>query len=95
MRALGSVLKNPDVRNLAVALEGISNILECGEQHFKNAQGENEFAIVMEQEGCLDKLEELQTHPNYNIYNQALKIIETHFNEEEDNGLLQALNTAG
>ena len=95
IKALGSILKMQDVRMLAVALEGLENTLACGEKHFKNENGENYFTILMEQEGCLDDLEELQQHQNHNIYTQALKIIETYFSDEqEDQHLIQVLNAA-
>jgi hypothetical protein len=32
---------------LAVALEGLDNILACGASHF-SASGENEFAVIVE-----------------------------------------------
>lgn len=53
---------------LAVALEGIDNILECGQKHFLDETGANRFADIMENEGCLDDLENLQTHQNHEIY---------------------------
>jgi hypothetical protein len=59
IRALGSVLQVKDVRMLAVALEGLDNTLHCGAQHYKSEEGENEFAILMEQDGLLDDLENL------------------------------------
>lgn len=65
IQALGEMLKCKDVRMLAVALEGFENILLCGQQHFMNEEGENMFAIQMEQAGCLDDLEQLQAHPNH------------------------------
>jgi importin subunit alpha-1 len=60
IKALGSVLAVKDVRMLAVALEGLDNTLNCGAQNYKNEEGENEFAILMEQDGLLDDLENLQ-----------------------------------
>ena len=59
IQALGEMFKCKDVRMLAVALEGIENILSCGQQNFMNEEGENMFAIQMEQAGCLDDLEQL------------------------------------
>ena len=67
---------------LAVALEGLENILSAGEKNFKTENGENYFAIVMETQGCIDDLEQLQQHPNHNIYQQALKIIYKYFSDE-------------
>lgn len=84
IRALGSILVVKDVRMLAVALEGLDNTLNCGQQHYLNAEGENEFAILMEQDGLLDELENLQQHPNHNIYSSALKIIDKHFSDEQE-----------
>jgi len=57
--ALSSILKVNDVRMLAVALEGLENTLNCGEKHFKDENGDNYFTILMEQNGCLDDLENL------------------------------------
>ena len=80
---------------LAVALEGLDNTLLCGEKNFVNDEGDNHFTILMEQEGCLDDLEELQQHPNHNIYESALKIIDKYFQDEQvDDPLIQALNNA-
>jgi hypothetical protein len=59
IKALGSILKQKDVRMLAVALEGLDNTLKCGEKHFVNEEGDNQFTILLEQEGALDDLEEL------------------------------------
>jgi len=44
---------------LAVALEGIDNILECGEKNFLDEEGENKFSQIMETDGCIDDLENL------------------------------------
>ena len=53
------MFKCKDVRMLAVALEGIENVLACCQANFLNEDGENMFAIQMEQAGCLDDLEQL------------------------------------
>lgn len=65
MKALGLVLKLNDVKMLAVALEGLENILKCGQLHFHDENGENKFAIQMEMDGSIDDLEQLQQHPNH------------------------------
>ena len=46
--------------------------------------GENEFAMILEVEGGIDKLEELQMHPNHQIYERALGILEKYFQEDEE-----------
>jgi len=79
IKALGGVLKVNDVRMLAVALEGLENTLKCGQENYTNQEGENVYSIILEQQGCLDDLENLQTHANHNIYTQALKIIDKYF----------------
>ena len=42
-----------------VMLEAIENILKCGDQHFRDNDGNNQFVIQMEVEGVIDHLEEL------------------------------------
>lgn len=79
IKALCSIFQLQDVKMLAVALEGIDNILDCGEKHFTNEQNENHFAMIMEQDNCLDDLEHLQTHQNHEIYEQVAKIVEKYF----------------
>lgn len=49
IQALGSILKVQDVRMLAVALEGLENVLSCGAKHYTNEAGENKFAIIFEE----------------------------------------------
>ena len=78
-------MKEP--RILAVALEGIENVLKAGGEHVK-VSGSNQFATILEQEGGLDKLEPLQMHPNHQIYERALKILEDYFTEENDGLML-------
>lgn len=93
INALGEMFKCKDVRMLAVALEGVENILACGQANFVNEEGDNRFAIHMEQAGCLDDLEALQAHPNHQIYKQALAIIEKYFADDENaNPLIQTIN---
>jgi len=41
---------------LEVTLEGLENVLSCGDQHF-NQGGNNLFALEFEREGGLDSLE--------------------------------------
>jgi len=41
IKALCSIFKMQDVKMLAVALEGIDNILGCGQTNFLNENGEN------------------------------------------------------
>lgn len=95
IRALGSVLNSNNVRVIAVALEGLENVLKTGQEHFRDPDtGDNRFGIVFETLGYLDVLEELQNHKNHQIYKSALKIIEKYFSDEEEDELIQMINTA-
>jgi importin subunit alpha-1 len=58
IKALLSVLSMKDARILAVALEGLENILKIGQEHYMIG-GENKFALKLEAEGGLDQLEPL------------------------------------
>jgi len=46
-------------RTLAVALEGLENILKSGQEHYAKAGVENKFALILENDGGLDLIEEL------------------------------------
>jgi len=69
---------------ITVALEGISRILRNGKESFMNERGTNPFADILEECGGLNKLEELQEHPNNAIYEKARQVIETYFELEAD-----------
>ena len=81
-----------EARILAVALEGLDNILKSGQEHYLKNGEENKFSLVLENEGGLELIEQLQLHPNHQIYNRSLKLLEAYFQEEADNLLLD--NTA-
>jgi hypothetical protein len=42
----------------------------------------------LENEGGIELIEQLQMHPNHQIYNRALKILEEFYQEEEDDLML-------
>lgn len=58
MLALVETLKIDDARVLLVAIEGISNVLQAGKEHFSRGE-ENPFALELETNGGVDRLEEL------------------------------------
>lgn len=70
-------------RILLVSLEGLTNILRCGAKHYSSS-GENAFALILDREGVLDHLEELQQHPNHQIYERSMKILEEFFQADND-----------
>ena len=59
LKALTSVLKMREARILAVALEGIENILKAGKQHYNQLGQDNKFAYELELCGGLEMLEPL------------------------------------
>ncbi|KAF2364651.1 Armadillo [Trinorchestia longiramus] len=73
-----------DVKIVQVALNGIQNILQFGEQEAKTTFGVNPYAVLVEECYGLDKIEFLQSHENMDIYQKAFEIIEHHFHGEEE-----------
>jgi len=74
-----------DQRILLVALEGVGNCLKWGSEfNLNNEDGKNKFVVQMEEVGGLDKLEALQSHAKNEVYEMAIKILETYFVIEED-----------
>mmetsp|Transcript_11535 Transcript_11535/g.27665 ORF Transcript_11535/g.27665 Transcript_11535/m.27665 type:complete len:523 (+) Transcript_11535:157-1725(+) len=80
---LVNLLDKPDVRIVSVALEGIENILKCGQRNL-NKEGANPFVSVVEMCGGVDRIEELQRHENHKIYDMAVKILENYFGADEE-----------
>ena len=70
---------------MTVSLEGLENILKVGEQE-KDASngGVNLYARYIDEAEGLEKIENLQTHDNNEIYEKAVKILETYWLEEDD-----------
>ena len=85
INALGGVLEmDGDARLLSIALGGLQNILEHGDEHQRNEQGENKFALAMDQEGYALAIVVLQAHKNHEVYQLAEEIVENHFPMNED-----------
>ncbi|KAF2307328.1 hypothetical protein GH714_026383 [Hevea brasiliensis] len=73
-------------RIVTVCLEGLENILKVGEadkEMGKNG-GVNLYAQMIDECDGLDKIENLQTHDNNEIYEKAVKILERYWAEEEE-----------
>lgn len=80
-----NLLDSSDVRIIKVILEGLTNILEIGE-NFERVDNKNDYVFQIEKAGGLEKLENLQQHPNDEIYENAIKILERFFGAEEETG---------
>ncbi|KAJ7977885.1 Importin subunit alpha [Quillaja saponaria] len=86
IKPLCDLLICPDPRIVSVCLEGLENILKAGEvdKNMSNTGGVNLYAQMIDDAEGLEKIEHLQTHDNNEIYEKAVKILETYWLEEED-----------
>ncbi|XP_020254907.1 importin subunit alpha-2-like [Asparagus officinalis] len=91
IKPLCDLLVCPDPRIVTVCLEGLENILRVGEAE-KN-QGTtgsvNLYAQLIDEAEGLEKIENLQSHDNTEIYEKAVKILETYWLEEEEEAMPQ------
>merc|ERR1712096_415507 len=69
------LLAAKDDKTVGVVLDGIANILTTAEKLNET----DKVAMMVEECGGLDKIEQLQSHENEAIYHKALQIIETFF----------------
>ena len=79
---LVNLLDKPDVRIVSVALEGIENILKCGQRN-QNADGTNPFVAVVEMCGGVDHIKDLRGHEKPKISDMAVKILENYFGVDD------------
>jgi hypothetical protein len=87
------LLQCTDTRIILVALEGLENLLKVGEKDSKE-NGTNEYVVLIEEHHGVDYIEHLQNHPNNEIYEKAVTILETYFAaEEEDQNTAPNVNT--
>lgn len=86
IKPLCDLLICPDPRIVTVCLEGLENILKVGEaeKNTTDTGGVNLYAQLIDDAEGLEKIENLQSHDNTEIYEKAVKILETYWLEEED-----------
>ncbi|KAI4378066.1 hypothetical protein MLD38_015603 [Melastoma candidum] len=86
IKPLCDLLICPDPRIVTVCLEGLENILKIGEaeKSLGNTGDVNVYSQMIEDVEGLEKIENLQSHDNTEIYEKAVKILETYWLEEED-----------
>ena len=77
LKPMCDLLDANDERTVCVILDGIMNILSAAQ---KQGEVEKVAAVIEECEG-LDKIENLQTHENEEVYQKALEIIDTFFTD--------------
>ena len=83
IKPLCDLLTCNDARLVTVALEGIENVLKAGELEAQ-AQLQNPYTTFVDEAEGLDKLEQLQTHNNEEVYKKAVHILETYFGLDDD-----------
>ncbi|KAI3822363.1 hypothetical protein L1987_09952 [Smallanthus sonchifolius] len=86
IKPLCDLLVCPDPRIVTVSLEGLENILKVGEAEktLGNTGEVNFYAQLIDDAEGLEKIENLQSHDNNEIYEKAVKILETYWLEEEE-----------
>ena len=80
IKPLCDLLNCPDPRIVTVCLEGLDNILKVGEadKNYGSTGGVNLYAQIVDDAEGLEKIENLQSHDNTEIYEKAVKLLETY-----------------
>ncbi|KAH9766265.1 Importin subunit alpha-4 [Citrus sinensis] len=85
IKPLCDLLVCPDPRIVTVCLEGLENILKIGEADKEaGSTTVNVYSEMIDECDGLDKIENLQSHDNNEIYEKAVKLLERYWVEEED-----------
>ncbi|XP_022846394.1 importin subunit alpha-1-like [Olea europaea var. sylvestris] len=90
IKPLYDLLVSPnEVETIKCCLAGLENILKVGEaeKHQDNAEDVNVFAQMIRDARGLQKIKNLQTHDDGNIREKAVKMLETYWQEEDDERL--------
>ncbi|KAJ7973252.1 Importin subunit alpha [Quillaja saponaria] len=86
IKPLCDLLICTDPRIVTVCLEALENILKVGEADKEMGLngGVNVYAQIIDDCEGLEKIENLQTHDNNEIYEKAVKILERYWTEDEE-----------
>ncbi|VFQ76262.1 unnamed protein product [Cuscuta campestris] len=87
IKPLCDLLVCPDPRIVTVCLEGLENILKAGEAEKENNEDINNYAQFIDDADGLEKIENLQSHDNTEIYEKAVKILEAYWLDDEEETL--------
>ncbi|KAD3337696.1 hypothetical protein E3N88_33216 [Mikania micrantha] len=95
VKPLCDLLVCPDPRIVTVSLEGLENILKVGEveKQAGNTGDVNFYAQLIDDAEGLEKIENLQSHDNNEIYEKAVKLLETYWLDEEDEHVADGAQT--
>ncbi|KAJ9559181.1 hypothetical protein OSB04_013795 [Centaurea solstitialis] len=76
---------------VCLCLHGLTNILEAGEaeKNAGNTSGVNLYVDLIVDAKGLEKIEKLQSHDDDKVSERAVKILETYWMLEEDNGTIE------
>lgn len=90
IKPLCDLLTCSDPRIVTVCLEGLENILRLGEieKDFGNTGGVNLYARYVDEAEGVDKIENLQSHDNNEIYEKAVKLLETYWLEDDEDQMM-------
>ncbi|CAL0325410.1 unnamed protein product [Lupinus luteus] len=96
IKPLCELLICPDPRIITVCLEGLENILKVGEadKNLGNTGDVNLYAQMIDDAEGLEKIENLQSHDNNEIYEKAVKMLEAYWLEDEDDEAVPPGNEA-
>ncbi|KAI8835923.1 armadillo-type protein [Chytridium lagenaria] len=92
IKPLCDILEVNDSKIIQVALDGLENILKIGEMDRPVHGGENYFARFIEEANGVDRIYNLQSHENSEIYKKSYGIISTYFGDEEDENVGAGMN---
>jgi importin subunit alpha-6/7 len=91
IKPLCDLLVCHDPKIVSLCLQGLENFLKVGEveKSFGNKGDVNLYAQMIDDDEGLEKIDNLQSHDNNEIYEKAVKILETYWLEDEDQTLPQ------
>ncbi|CAE5960388.1 unnamed protein product [Arabidopsis arenosa] len=97
IKPLCDILLCPDTKIIIVCLKALENILKVGEaeKNLGNTWDMNYYTLLIDDAGGLENMEELQNHDNSEIYEKAVRIMETYWVEVEDEETQQPLGVDG
>jgi importin subunit alpha-6/7 len=72
------ILKFKEPKYIAVAIESLGNLLNCGKL-YPNQDGSNPIVWKVEELGMFDLLEQLQYHPVQIVYEKTIGLLEKYF----------------
>lgn len=85
IKPICDLLDCKDSKVVSVCLEGLENILKVGEAEKDLGKTDiNIFAQYIDDAEGIEKIENLQNHDNEDIYEKAVKILETYWQEDVD-----------